>query len=186
MALLGDPAVHLFAALGLGLVFGASAASKMTGWAEFVGAVQNYRLLPGAAVRPFAYTLPLVEAATAAGLLIAWTRPYAAAAAIALLALFSLAIGLNIARGRRHIDCGCFRAAFRQPLSWSLVGRNAGFAALALLAMSPRGLARPLGWLDLVTVGGAATAVLVLHRAGSYVLGPAPPDPRLTGEGAGA
>jgi hypothetical protein len=186
MAMLGDPAVGLFAALGIALVFGASAASKITGWQEFAGAVQNYRLLPGAAVRPFAYTLPLVEAAAAAGLLLAATRPYAAGVAIALLALFSLAIGINIARGRRHIDCGCFRAAFRQPLSWWLVGRNTAFAALALLATSPGAPARLLTWLDLVTVGGAATALLVLHLAGSYVLGPAPADPRLAGDGARA
>jgi methylamine utilization protein MauE len=186
MTILRDPAVHLFAALGLGLVFGASAASKMTGWPEFIGAVQNYHLLPGAAVRPFGYTLPLVEAATAVGLLFAGPRPYAAGIGIALLALFSLAIGVNIARGRRHIDCGCFRVAFRQPLGWALVGRNVALSALALLAMSPEVVKRPLAWLDLVTVGGAATALLFLHLAGSYVLGPAPPDPRLAGEGARA
>lgn len=185
MAILGDPAVQLFAALGLALVFGASAASKMTGWPEFAGAVQNYRLLPAAAVTPFAYTLPPVEGAAAAGLLFPATRPHAAGIVLALLVVFSLAIGINIARGRHHIDCGCFRAAFRQPLSWWLVGRNAALAGLALVAMAGGPIARPLVWLDGVTVGAAAAALLLLHLAGSYVLGPAPPDARLTPEGAG-
>ena len=186
MAILGYPAVHLFASCGLALVFAVSAASKMRSWPEFAGAVQNYRLLPSAAVRPFAYALPVVETAVAGGLLVGPTRPYAAATAVALLALFALAMGINIARGRRHIDCGCFRAAFRQPLSWWLVSRNAMLASLAFLSAAGGTLVRPLGWLDIVTVAGAASALLALHLAGSYVLGPAPPDPRLAPAGADA
>ena len=42
--------------------------------------------------------------------------PHAAAAAALLLALYAGAIGVNLARGRRDIDCGCGGPASRQPI----------------------------------------------------------------------
>ena len=54
------------------------------------------------------------------------------AAAAILLGLFSVAIGINLARGRSHIDCGCFQSALRQQLSISLLVRNGFLIALAL------------------------------------------------------
>jgi hypothetical protein len=85
--------------------------------------------MPEFAVPAFALLLPLVEAAVAAALLFAppsWPEMSAAL----LLIVFAAAMAINILRGRRHIDCGCFQSALKQTLSWTLVARNAGLALL--------------------------------------------------------
>ncbi|MFM7275424.1 MAG: MauE/DoxX family redox-associated membrane protein, partial [Gammaproteobacteria bacterium] len=54
-------------------------------------------------------------------------------AAAVLLAVFALAMGINLQRGRSGIDCGCFRGTLRQSLRIELVLRNILLLAAALL-----------------------------------------------------
>lgn len=181
MDVLFDPVVVWTARLTLAAVFGMAAVLKLRALEEFVGVVHNYRLLPEALVRPVAYLLPPFEGMVAIGLLIEPTRPYAAAGAAVLLVLFTIAMGINLARGRRNIDCGCFASTLKQRLSWGLVGRNAVLLALALSVMPSELPARPLMWLDVIsTVAGSATVVL-LYVAFSRLVGLAPPNDGRTG-----
>jgi len=53
-------------------------------------------------------------------------------AAIALLSVFAAAMAINLKRGRSEIDCGCGHSLLKQNLSWVLVSRNAGLAALLI------------------------------------------------------
>ncbi|HVW70526.1 MAG TPA: MauE/DoxX family redox-associated membrane protein [Steroidobacteraceae bacterium] len=111
------------------LIFLTAALGKLRHRAVLRGVVANYRLLPELAVPAFAFALSPVEVAVAAGLLFApvgWPEVLAAV----LLTAFAMAMGINIARGRRHIDCGCFQSALKQTLSWVLVARNAGLVLL--------------------------------------------------------
>jgi hypothetical protein len=118
------------------LVFLTAAYGKLQHWNAFLGVIANYRLLPEALVAPVAVMLPPVEAVIGAMLLLDvpfWPEVLAAG----LLMLFALAMGINILRGRRHIDCGCFQSALKQTLSWTLVLRNIALSLLlgaALLA----------------------------------------------------
>ena len=114
------------------LVFLAAALGKMRHYVTFQGVVSNYRLLPEAVVPAFALLLPPVEIAVAAALLFA-PSAWPEASAAALLLVFAAAMAINIGRGRRHIDCGCFQSALKQPLSWTLVVRNAGLAVLLVV-----------------------------------------------------
>ena len=111
------------------LVFLSAALGKVRHRLAFQGVVTNYRLLPSIAVPGFAWLLPLLEAAAAVALLFA-AAPWPEAIAATLLILFSAAMAINIRRGRRHIDCGCFQSSLKQTLSWILVARNAGLAVL--------------------------------------------------------
>jgi hypothetical protein len=104
----------------VGLVFLSAAIGKMRNWIPLQGVIANYRLLPDILVAPVAYVLPPVEALLGAALL---------------LAVFAAAMGINLLRGRRHIDCGCFQSALRQSLSWILVARNGALVLLLVLAM---------------------------------------------------
>jgi hypothetical protein len=119
------------------LIFLTAAYGKARHWAVFQGVIANYRLLPEVLVAPVAYLLPPVEALLGTALLMSVGSPWPEAAAASLLVLFAIAMGINIARGRRHIDCGCFQSALKQSLSWKLVMRNVvlspllGVAALA-------------------------------------------------------
>jgi hypothetical protein len=110
------------------LVFFAAAVGKMRHWLAFQGVLANYRLLPDALVVPMAYLLPPVEALLALWLVTAEHATWAIAGAAALLCLFAVAMAVNLTRGRRAIDCGCFQSALRQNLSWAWVWRNVALA----------------------------------------------------------
>ncbi len=110
------------------LVFLTAAIGKMRHWLTFQGVLANYRLLPDALVAPIAYLLPPVEALLALALVTAEHATWATAGAAALLCLFAVAMAVNLTRGRRAIDCGCFQSALRQNLSWAWVWRNVALA----------------------------------------------------------
>lgn len=139
------------------LVFLSAGIAKMRNWTAFEGVVGNYRLLPAFAVRPISYLLPLIEILTGAALLAA--APGAEWLGAGLLSVFAVAMGINLARGRSQIDCGCFNSALKQTLRWSLVARNIGMVLLLTAAAgSP---ATPLNSsLLLGTMGGIAFFVL--------------------------
>ena len=160
-----DPVAVWTARLVLAAVFAMAAFAKLRSLEEFVGVVHNYRVLPEFLVRPIAYGLPPLEAAIALALLLEPTRSVGAIAGAALLALFALAMAVNLARGRVEIDCGCFAAALRQRISWALVGRNVALIALAALAIPSSGVARALTWLDAVTIIAASSTAVLLYVA---------------------
>jgi hypothetical protein len=168
-----DPAIGWTVVVLLAGVFGAAGTTKLRALDAFVGVVHNYRVVPEALERPVAYALPAIELTIAAGVLLPAGRAPAAISAAVLLALFAAAMAVNLARGRRDIDCGCFMTVLRQRLSWPLVLRNLLLAALALLVV-PGMAARGLGWLDLVTVGCASAALLSVYAAASRLFGTGP------------
>lgn len=114
------------------VVFAIAGVSKLRALDTFVGVVHNFRLLPEALVRPVAYALPFLEVAVAVGLLLPITRDFAAWGTAVLLAIFTLAVAINLIRGRREIDCGCFSSELAQNISGWLVLRNMVLASLAL------------------------------------------------------
>ena len=101
----------------------------------------EYHLLPAWAVAPLAWALPLLEAVLAAALLVGVALPVAAAGAAGLLLTFSVAIVINLWRGRA-IACNCHGSAQPTPISWGLVVRNTLLLALALLLVG----AAPFSW----------------------------------------
>jgi uncharacterized membrane protein YphA (DoxX/SURF4 family) len=118
------------------LIFFTAASSKLRRWNTFEGIVAGYRLLPDPLVRWVAWVLPPGEIVLAAALV--FGVPGSEPAASALLCLFAAAMAINLARGRTHIDCGCFDAAQRQPLRWLLVVRNIVLAVLLIAAAFSR------------------------------------------------
>jgi hypothetical protein len=144
------------------LLFLTAAAGKFRHRQVFRGVVANYRLLSESAVPVFALLLPPVEAAVAAALLFA-PSPWPAMSAAALLVLFAVAMAINIRRGRRNIDCGCFQSALKQTLSWILVARNGGLALLlAIPAIVPEGALSELGAAEALLTG---TVLFVLLQS---------------------
>jgi hypothetical protein len=176
MSLLGDPIITMSAAVALAAVFAAAAVAKLRDLSIFAAVVQNFRMLPEFLARPFAYVLPPVELAVAVGLLVEASRGWAAAGAFALLAAFTVAIAVNLARGRREIDCGCFGTSHKQTLSGWLIGRNAALALLAAICLGGPAT-RPTDWLDLLTGLGAGATLAVLTFAADQLLALARPEP---------
>ena len=160
-----DPALELLLRGALALLFASTALHKARDPAAFRATLAGYALLPERLSGVAAVALASAEAALAAALAApAWlgARAPALVACAALLGLYAAAIAVNLARGRRDIDCGCAGRAVRQPLSAWLLARNALLAALALACVggaSPRALV----WIDGVTVSGG---IALLAAAG--------------------
>ncbi len=160
-----DPVWVWIARLTAALLFAAAGLSKLRQQAAFRDAITAYELLPRPVVAPAALAFAAAEIAAAALLL--WPAGTWAGALLlwSMLLLFSAAIAVNIRRGRTDIDCGCWmfgaREASRQTIGRSTLARNAGLAALVLVAMLPAE-ARTLGMLDWLTVLAGALAALGL------------------------
>ncbi len=154
----------------LAVLFATAALSKLAASEEFYGVVRNFRLLPNALARPVARGLPVAEMAIAVGLLAGPLARPAALAAAALLAVFGLAIAINVLRGRSQIDCGCFRNGMKQRIGWATVGRNIVLTVLALGAAMLLPGAGAAGAADIAT-GLVAGAVLALLYFSAEMLG---------------
>jgi len=165
-----DPVFAWVARLALAGVFAAAALHKWRDLSAFSAALGAHRLVPDAVVPALARAFAACETAVAAGLVWTASAALAAGAAAALLALYSGAIAINLARGRREIDCGC--SARPQPLSRGLLVRNALLAAAALPAGFPA-TARELVWVDaLSAAAGAGALAFVWLAAQSLVFDP--------------
>lgn len=164
-------------------VFVIGAAHKLASPSNFSGIVRDYRLVPAGLAAPAALAIVGAELAVVAALVTGLWIPAAALLAAGLLGLYAAAIGINLVRGRRDIDCGCFGPAGdgrKHRLSGGLLGRNTLLAVVCLsLLLSPG--PRALGWLDLVTIGFAATAALALYAAADQLLANRPLIARLVG-----
>ena len=84
-------------------------------------------------------------------------------------------------RGRRHIDCGCFQGALRQPLRWPLVARN---AVMALLLGAAAGPVAADSWSRFNgLMAGLALFLAVQCLNALWAIGPAIPRPPARMEG---
>ena len=175
-----DPVAAWLARLALAGVFASAALHKWRDLDAFAGAVAAHRLVPEATTRPLACALAACESAIAVALLVSASAPFAAGAAAALLALYTGAIAINLARGRRDIDCGCAGAAARQSLSGWLVLRNLLLAAALGATLAPAS-ARVLGTFDLFTIALGAGALYALYAASNVLFAYAPRTKALLG-----
>ena len=148
------------------MVFGVAAVTKVMAWSELPSVVQNFRVLPRALSLPVALVLPPVEIAIAVAILFEGTRSVAGVAAVFLFAVFGAAMAINLHRGRRQIDCGCFRSGLSQPISVAVILRNLILAlcTLLLLRADEAPSLSPLAWA--IASGGAATLFLCYLSVG--------------------
>lgn len=168
-----DPAVGIGLRLSLALLLLAASHHKLCDLEGFAAAVANYRLLRDRWTRAAAAALAVGELAVAIALLVPGLARGAAIAAVALLALYTGAIAINLIRGRREIDCGCAGPRARRPLSGGLLARNT-VLMLAAAACALPVAGRPLVWLDAVTVAAGVTVLAFLYAAIDASLAHAP------------
>ncbi|MGY3175313.1 hypothetical protein ACVWYU_004738 [Pseudomonas sp. TE12234] len=160
-----DPIFIIASAVAIAVLLASAATHKVRAPARFARQLADYQLLPDSLARPVARLIPLLELAIAFALLVPVSRGWAALSAAGLLALYAAAIGINLWRGRRDIDCGCAGPDQAQPLRPVLLLRNSVLVVLALLA-SVAPIARDMTLFDgFVTVAAAAVALLIYAAA---------------------
>jgi hypothetical protein len=157
-----DPVLALVVRAGLALLFAAAAVHKLRAGADFRATVAAYEIVPGSLVGVAAAGIIVAETASAVAL--AGGQRAALAGAAGLLLLYAAALGVNLARGRRDLECGCVGFGGGGTISWALVARNLVLAAIALLGTTPAA-SRSLGWIDALTIVAAVTTLTALYLA---------------------
>jgi len=176
-----DPVISTSAALALSVIFASAASHKLRHPSWFRRQVHEYELIPGLMVPAAARTLPIAELVIAAGLLWSISRPYAGVLAFLMICVYALAIEINLARGRKDIDCGCSGPAMRQPLQPALLARNLLLAIIALVALLPM-LDRPLSLHDNFVMIAAGVVLVLLYTATDLWIANRPLLLKLSGE----
>jgi methylamine dehydrogenase accessory protein MauD len=126
-------ATLLCARLLLVLVFATAGAAKLADRAGSRQAIADFGV-PAALAGPLVLLLPLAELAVAAALIPVITAWWGAVGALVLLSIFAVAIGANLARGRKP-ECHCFGQLHAAPAGWSTLARNAALAVPAALVV---------------------------------------------------
>lgn len=166
-----DPAIGYVILSSGALLFASAGIHKLCGLSRFAAIFGAYRILPERLARPVAWVVPFVELGVAAALL--WPpggRRAAVEPAVALLVAYAVGIGINIARGRRDLDCGCVMGQGRRAIAAWMVYRNLALAVLLSIAGSPWS-SRSLNGVDLLTVLGAVIAGAMLYTSADRLLG---------------
>jgi Methylamine utilisation protein MauE len=169
-----DPALGSLIVIGAALLFAVASAHKLKNLALFAETFAAYRLLPQGLARRSAWLVPSAELALTAALLSSASRRWAILGSICLLAVYASALSLNLARGRRDLDCGCTAMGSRRRIAAWMVWRNVALA-LALGAAALPWTSRPLGAADLLTIVGGVAAGAALYAAVDRLLGAVAP-----------
>jgi len=169
-----DPVVSALIALSGVLLFGSAVFTKIRAPSLFLTTLKEYRIVPSASVRLIGGLIGGAEFAVTAGLLWPDTRPVSAFTGAALLLLYAGAIGVNLSRGRRDMDCGC--GLQPRTISGWMVVRNVFLAAALLLLLIPESH-RGFRLMDLATIAGGLIVTSLLYASADLLLGRTAPRP---------
>jgi len=109
---LAHPWLTIRVQLALGAIFVIAALPKIADPPSFAHMIYNYRLVPASLINLSALVMPWVEFLAGLALLLGIWKTAARNLVGILLAVFIIAIGINLARDNA-IDCGCFNVADR-------------------------------------------------------------------------
>ncbi|HEB89049.1 MAG TPA: methylamine utilization protein MauE [Deltaproteobacteria bacterium] len=173
-----DPAIALLLRVCLATLFGLAAFHKVRDRHAFLETFANHEILPRALTLPGAAFVVVAELLVFLGLVGGFPGPQAGTATLALLGLYTLALAINLVRGRREIDCGCLGPDNRQPLSAWMIWRNLVLALGALALFLPVAN-RPFVFVDAITLLGGFLVLSLLFQAANQLAG----QPRPTRQG---
>lgn len=168
MSLADDPVLGLTCRLLAALIFGSAALGKVREFAQFAAVLRDYQILPALCVVPAAVVVIATEAFITLAIWFPPLRAIAVGASVVLLAVYALAIALNLWRGRREIDCGCSFGGTGEPISWVLPLRNGLLASICVIAGLPAARELSVPGIGLALV--AATALAICYRTWGSLL----------------
>lgn len=171
-----DPLVLKAISIAFGVLLLCTTRHKLASREHFRAVLADYRVMPPAFVPAAAWAVTGVEGLLGCGWLLSGFVPAVAAATgaatAALLSVYTLAIAINLLRGRVFISCGCGLSVAHsdgQPLSWGLVSRNLLLVALAFMATVPLS-PRTQGLVDYLTLAAMLPVLALLYLAANQLL----------------
>lgn len=171
-----DPIVDFMLRGGLAAILALAAIHKLRDRGTFEGQLLAYDLLPEGIVHAASRAIPLIE--LAAALFLMMRSEHASITAAAIFFIYGVAMTINLARGRRDIDCGCGGPDGKQSLHPALVVRNLVLTICALMISWPVA-ARPISWVDTLISILAAVAFLAIYTAFNTLMANLPGTQRL-------
>ena len=157
----------LFARLLLAAVFVVAGVAKLADREGSRRAVADFGV-PATLAAPLGILLPLAELAVAFALIPTATAFWGGVGALALLLLFIVGIGANLARGHKP-DCHCFGQLHSAPAGWETLARNGVLAAVAAFVVW-RGLGGDVGPSVVGWIGALSTIGLLVLAGGMVLL----------------
>lgn len=160
----------LWAALsgGLGAALVLAGVPKAKDRARTTRSVRGFELLPSWAAAVVGAVLPWLEIGLGVVLIAGVAHLVAGVVAAALFAVFFLALAVNLVRGRRDLDCGCFAfgagADEVAHISWWHAARAASFALGAVLGA----VAAPVSPLEHAAGAGIGIFAVAVVGVGLY------------------
>lgn len=133
-SLLGHTALVRVCQIAMGVIFGWAALAKIGDPAGFATQLHHFRLVPVPLENLFAVTLPWIELVAAVALLVGVQRRAAALLVAALMVVFTVAVGLALARGL-DIECGCFGTADASRVGVVKLLQNTGMVLASIVAI---------------------------------------------------
>lgn len=140
-------------ALALAALWLQAAQHKLRDRLRFGANLDAYRLSPATMTPLLTRVIPLVELSLAVTLLVPSVWIYTAPTSAAVLTLYGAAIGINLLRGRTHIDCGC--GDVPQLVSSALLWRNGMLVLASLILLVPTAASLTLTAFFTATLGAA-------------------------------
>jgi methylamine dehydrogenase accessory protein MauD len=163
------PTYLLVGRLALAGVFAVAGVAKLAEREGSRQAIVDFGV-PSSIAAPLGILLPLAELAVAVALIPASTALWGAIGALALLLLFVVGIGGNLARGRKP-DCHCFGQLHSAPAGWKTLARNGALAAVASFIVWRGSTGGDVGPSAIAWLGALSATRLLLLAGGAVVLG---------------
>ncbi len=167
LSLLADPVVVSAFGSAVGILLCVGALMKLRDVELFGHVVGNYGLLTERQARVFARAFPAAELVSGLGLILAPTLRASLPLSLAVLAVASGGVLVNLLRGRTSFDCGCGLGT--QNISGGLLLRNLVLAA-AIVIGTRDPLVRALGALDYLSCLGMLLGLLGLYVCANQLL----------------
>jgi len=157
------------AGLMLAWIIGTAGLHKLRYPIHYTALIDAYQLLPREAARPAGILLGAAELTAALLIGTAPCLPAGPLAAVGLLCLYCGAIGINLLRGRRDIDCGCSGPLRYRPIApWMLLRNTVLMLLCAWLVLRTARCAT--GWGEWIAAAAIAALGVLLYNALDFLM----------------
>jgi hypothetical protein len=130
-----NSSIGLLARIMVGVILLGGSVSKLLAFRWFVKTLASYKLVPEGMVTLSALAVVLGELVVGTLAIAGKLQPWTSYSAVGLFACFTVALVVNLVRGRFDLKCGCHGLWKKDRVGWQLVFRNLGLSGLALLAL---------------------------------------------------
>ncbi|OXS58166.1 methylamine utilization protein MauE [Bacillus sp. V-88] len=116
-----------------GYIFLSSAFDKILNIQNHYLSITAYKILPTKLSYPFAVFDIVLEASIALSLIFGFYLKVSLLSAALLLGMYTVAVAINLFRGRTEIDCGCGGVVGTHKISIKLIMRNLSFISIIFI-----------------------------------------------------